>query len=57
MLVKDSNNKTVLILNYIENVITSTLKAIVYIVLFVFASVGITAIINPSIRGFILSIF
>lgn len=57
ILVNQNDNQLIVVLNYFENLIGSMLKTALYISIFVFVSVGITAIINPSIRGIFLTYF
>ncbi len=50
-------NNTIVVLNYISNLVVSILKVLMYILAFVLISIGITAIVNPSIRGIFLNLF
>ena len=56
---KNSNeiNNTIVVLNYMSNLIVSILKVLIYILAFVLISIGVTAIVNPSIRGVFLNLF
>lgn len=47
----------IIILNYILNICTNIIKILIYVFAFILISIGITAIINPQLRGIFLNLF
>ena len=52
-----NNDKLIVFLNYFCNIVISVIKILLYILAFILISIGITSVINPSIRGIFLSLF
>ncbi len=53
----EKHNEYIIILNYILNICTNIIKILIYILAFILISIGITAILNPQLRGIFLSLF